>query len=139
MSCTPIGTAITFRVPRPVASSKNRRQLFARGRRVVSLPSKQALADFAMLRAAADAVTGGQMPFDAADALSLSYAHELDVDELVVTVRKIGLLPAHGKKGTKRDVHGMMETIADALQGTLYPDDRQIDHGSAARVRRPMA
>ena len=136
MSSTPIGTSFTFRVPRPVASSKNRRRGFARGRRVVSLPSEQAVADVGMLRTAALAVTGGRMPFDSDDALSLTYAHELDLDEVVVTVQKIGLLPARGPRGTRRDVHGMMETIADALQGLLYPDDRQIDHVSAARVRR---
>lgn len=136
MSSVPIGTSFTLRLPRPVASSKNRRRLFARGRRVVSLPSAQAVDDVGMLRTAAFAVTGGRMPFDGDDALSLTYAHELDVDELVVTVRKIGLLPARGPRGTKRDLHGMMETIADALQGALYPDDRQIDVVMAVRVRR---
>lgn len=135
MSSLPIGTAFTVRVPRPPASSKNRRRLFARGRRPVSLPSEQAVQDIGMLRTAAFAVTGGRMPFDGDDALSLTYAHELDLDEVVVTVRKIGLLPARGPRGTKRDLHGMVETIADALQGTLYPDDRQIDSVSAARVR----
>lgn len=136
MSSTPIGTSFTFRVPRPVASSKNRRRVFARGRRVVSLPSEQAVADVGMLRTAAVAVTGGRMPFDSDDALSLTYAHELDFDEVVVTVQKIGLLPARGPRGTRRDVHGMAETIADALQGTLYPDDRQIDVVMAVRERR---
>lgn len=135
MSSIPVGTAFTLRLPRPVASSKNRRRLFARGRRVVSLPSAQAVDDVAMIRAAALAITGGRMPFDANDALSLSYTHDLDLDEVVVTVRKIGVLPARGPKGTKRDLHGMLETIADALQGTIYPDDRQIDSVSAARLR----
>lgn len=136
MSSVPIGTSFTLRIPRPVASSKNRRRLFARGRRVVSLPSAQAVADVGMLRAAAVAVTNGRMPFDSDDALMLTYHHELDLDEVVVTVAKLGLLPARGPKGTKRDVHGMLETIADALQGTLYPDDRQIDVVMAVRERR---
>lgn len=136
MSLVPIGTSFTLRIPRPVASSKNRRRLFKRGRRVVSLPSAQAVADVGMLRAAAVAVTNGRMPFDADDALMLTYHHELDLDEVVVTVAKLGLLPARGPKGTKRDVHGMLETIADALQGALYPDDRQIDVVMAVRERR---
>jgi hypothetical protein len=136
MSSHPVGTAFTLRIPRPVASSKNRRRLFARGRRVVSLPSAQAVDDVGMIRTAAWALTGGRMPFDSDDALSLTYTHELDLDELVVTVQKIGVLPARGPKGTKRDLHGMVETIADALQGTLYPDDRQIDSVSGARLRR---
>jgi hypothetical protein len=135
MSSIPVGTAFVLRLPRPVASSKNRRRLFARGRRVVSLPSAQAVADAGMIRTAAWALTGGHMPFDSDDALSLSYTHELDLDEVVVTVRKVGVLPARGPRGTRRDLHGMFETIADALQGTLYPDDRQIDSVSAARLR----
>lgn len=135
MSSTPIGTSVTFRVARPVASSKNRRRVFVRGRRPVSLPSAQAVLDIGMLRAAAHAATGGRMPFDGDDALLLDYDHELGLDELVVTVMKIGVLPARGPRGTRRDLHGMIETIADALQGTLYPDDRQIDRIAGRRRR----
>ena len=44
--------------------------------------------------------------------------------------------PKNGKKlGTKRDAHGMVETIADALRGVVYPDDRQVDAGSWERKR----
>jgi hypothetical protein len=130
----PVGTFIEFEIERPVASSKNRRRIFARGRRVVSLPSEQAEADFALLRGAAREAAGG-LQFGADDALRIEYQHDLDSGSLWVRVTKIGTLPTKGPRGTKRDVHGMLETIADALQGVLYPNDSAIDTFSGGRVR----
>ena len=113
------------------------------------VPSKQAVEDERDLASAARlavARNGGRstMPFDEQDAVRLDYQHDIDNDMLHVRVTKIGLLPERtpsgkakgGKKlGTKRDSHGMAETIADALQGVVYPDDRQVDAGSWERVR----
>lgn len=130
----PIGTTVTFDLPRPVASSKNRRRLFARGKRVLSLPSARAMDDAAMIRLVATAAARG-IEFDVDDALSLRLEHDIDADTVRVTVTKVGELPATGRRGTKRDVHGMIETVADALQGVLYPDDRQVDEAGAARRR----
>lgn len=130
MSRHPIGTRVEFTLPRPVASSKNRRRLFARGKRVMSIPSAQAVTDVAMIRAARPDV----LSFDADDALSLTIEHHLANDSVRVVVEKIGELPARNR-GTKRDAHGMVETIADALQGVLYPDDRNIDATTVRRVR----
>jgi hypothetical protein len=130
----PIGTKVSFRLASPVASSKNRRRIFKRGRRVVSLPSAQAVHDAASIREAAAAACGG-IVFHDDDTLHLDYGHNIDTDEVLVTVTKIGEMPAKGKRGTKRDVHGMAETIADALQGVLFNDDRCIDQLTCGRVR----
>ncbi len=132
MSRHPIGTRVEFTLPRPVASSKNRRRLFARGKRVMSIPSAQAVDDAAMIRTMATMYH--DIEFDADDALSLTIEHRLASDSVRVVVEKIGELPARNR-GTKRDAHGMIETIADALQGVLYPDDRNIDATTVRRVR----
>ena len=130
----PIGTKVEFRLDSPVASSKNRRRLFKRGKRVISLPSTQAVHDAASIAAAAALACGG-IVFHDDDALHLDYEHDIDTDAVVVTVTKIGEIPPKGKRGTKRDVHGMAETIADALQGVIYNDDRCIDQLTCGRKR----
>ena len=75
------------------------------------------------------------MPFDEDDTLQIDLIHDVATDRVTVRVTKIGRLPAKGKKGTKRDVHGMIETVADALQGVLYPDDRAVDVAHQERRR----
>lgn len=131
----PIGTRVELFLPRPVASSKNRRRLFARGRRVMSLPSEQAVADVELIRRAAHAAKAG-VYFHPDDLLSLAYWHDVERETMRVVVEKIGEIPPKAKKrGTRRDVHGMVETIADALQGVLYDDDRAIDVARCERVR----
>lgn len=123
---------VRFELPRPVASSKNRRVPIGRGR---TIPSDQARADVAMIRAAAAEAAGRLLPFGPDDALELLLEHDIAADRLTVTVRRIGTLPRRGRRGTRRDAHGMLETLADALQGVLFPDDRQIDCGSWRRRR----
>lgn len=133
----PIGTFVEFDVPRPVASSKNRKRIFGRGKRKIVLLSKEATRDIADVRTLALAAARG-IEFDADDALSLTYTHDVHADTLRVRVEKVGELPPSGgrvRRGTKRDVHGMMETIADALQGVLYPNDSAIDKFAGARSR----
>lgn len=132
----PIGTAIEFEIERPVASLKNRRRIFRGkgGRGLVSLPSKQAEVDTAMIVRAAQVAAGGRA-FGPDDALRLDFSHHLASGVVRVRVEKIGELAARGARGTGRDCHGMVETIADALQDVLYPDDRQVDAFSGRRVR----
>jgi len=130
----PIGTQVTFELPHPVASSKNSRRIFARGPRVVSLPSKKAVSDASMIATMAKVAARG-MRFHPDDALALDYTHDVKTDMVRVTVWKIGEIPTKGKRGTKRDVHGMCETIADALQGVLYDDDRAFDEVTIRRAR----
>ena len=130
----PIGTFVAFTLERPVASSKNRRRLFARGRRVISLPSEQATSDAAAIRTAALRASEG-VRFHPDDILALDYEHNVATDRVRVMVRKVGEMPSKGKRGTRRDVHGMCETLADAMQGVLYDDDRAFDVVTIRRAR----
>ena len=133
----PIGTAVEFVIPRPVASSKNRKRIFGRGARKIVLLSREAERDIADVRTLALAAARG-IEFHEDDSLSLTYTHDVHADTLRVRNEKVGELPARGgrhKRGTKRDVHGMVETIADALQGVLYPNDNAIDVFGGRRVR----
>lgn len=134
MSHHPVGTLVSFWLPRPVASVKNRRRVFTRGKRVVSLPSEQAVADASMIRTACADAAGG-VRFDDDDCLMIEYRHYIATDAVEVRVKKVGVMPAKGKRGTKRDVHGMLETLADAMQGVLYDDDRNVDLCLVARIR----
>lgn len=130
----PIGTAVEFEIPRPVASSKNRKRIFGRGARKIVLLSREAERDIADVRTLALAAARG-IEFHEDDSLSLTYTHDVHADTLRVRIEKVGELPTKGKRGTKRDVHGMVETIADALQGVLYPNDNAIDVFGGRRIR----
>lgn len=139
MSAHPIGTQFAFAVATPPASKKNGRQWKKFGRRKFLLPSDKAIASEADVADAARRVAGGTMPFDRCDAIRLDYTHDIETDAVQIVVTKIGVLPEKSTRrqlrGTKRDVHGMLETIADALQGVLYPDDDAVDAGSYGRRR----
>jgi hypothetical protein len=130
----PIGTAVEFVVPHAIASKKNRREWIRRGRKKFLVPSREATADAAEIALRARVAANG-VEFHELDALQLSYHHVLATDEVRVRVEKIGELPHRGPRGTKRDVHGMLENIADALQGVLYPNDSAVDRFAGGRVR----
>lgn len=126
---------VRFTVP-PPASKKNRRRWVRRGHRRVLLPSKEACAserEIALVAFAALSRQGG-VPWGPDAALSIAVYHDIDLDQVHVEVRQVGVLPKK-HRGTRRDCHGMIETIADALQDVLYPDDRQVDAGSWKRIR----
>lgn len=131
----PIGYAIEFDLDRPVASKKNGRRPWKRGNRVFLIPSAKAVADEQMVADAARAACGGVMPFGPDDALRIDYSHDVKTDLVHVRVTKVGVLPAKGPRGTKRDVFGMLETIADGMQDVLYPNDSAVDAGSFERRR----
>lgn len=130
----PIGTAVAFTVPHAIASKKNRRKWIKRGRKKLLVPSDEATSDAIEVAMRARVAANG-VHFHELDALQLSYEHVLATDEVRVHVEKVGELPARGVRGTKRDVHGMLETIADALQGVLYPNDSAVDRFAGGRVR----
>lgn len=139
MSAKPIGYRIAFTIPRPPASKKNGRRVFRAGKRIRFMPSRQAELDEDLVAEIARQGCGGQMPFDELDALRIDYSHDIATDSVPVTVTKVGTLPAKGKKGqkrgTKRDVISIAETLADALQGVLYPNDNAIDAWAIERKR----
>lgn len=134
MTRHPIGTFVEFVMPQPVASKKNGRKWKKLGHRVRLVPSDTAHADAAEVAMRARVAANG-VEFHPDDSLALTYTHDVHSDALRIRVEKVGELPTKGKRGTKRDVHGMLETIADALQGTLYPNDSAIDVFGGRRVR----
>lgn len=107
--------------------------------RIVSLPSKQAVDDIGMIRAAARQKLQQLVasPFGDNDLLWLDIRHHVRRDTLTIRVTKIGELPtdAKARRYTQRDCHGMIDTVADALQGVLYKDDRMVDTGTWGRLR----
>lgn len=132
----------------PPASKKNGKRWLKRGRKTFLVPSAKAVASERDLASAARLAISrsgaAAMPFDQEDTIRLDVIHDIDTDMVHVRVSKIGLLPErtpsgrpkNGKKlGTKRDTHGMIETIADALQGVVYPNDRQVDAGTWEKQR----
>lgn len=130
-----IGDGFRFTLDMPPASKKNRRRWIVRGGRKFLMPSHEAMvAELAIARAARAALD--RCPkFAVTDLVRLDIEHDIATDQVVVCVTKVGELPAKGKKGTKRDCHGMVETVADGLQGVMYDNDSQVDAGSWTRRR----
>ena len=84
----------------------------------------------------ASALPPGAGPlFGAHDDCRVDLVHRVSDDAVVVTVSRLGAPQrVAGKTGRRRDVHNLIDTLCDALQGVLYHDDRQLAHVSAARV-----
>lgn len=68
------------------------------------------------------------------DSVEMCIVHDVDADELLVTVTWSGADPVpprrgegYKKTGRQRDLQNLQEAVCDALQGILYDDDRQID------------
>lgn len=57
------------------------------------------------------------------------FAAEITVDgergRMRVRLHDLGPQPARGRCLTRRDVHGVVESVMDALQGVVFDDDRQ--------------
>lgn len=140
MSDKPVGHYVEFEIDRPIASSKNSRRIYSRGKRkgnkkVKSLPSEQCEKDIKALRLAArEAIEWGEMPFDRDDILQLDTEYCPIETRTWVCVTKVGEIPKRGRRYTERDVHSSVETICDALEDVIYPDDRNFVSGSYKRV-----
>lgn len=142
------GPALTFRLPRPVASLKNTRALGWIERNGKARPttrkSKLQVDDIDMVKRYASVAIGRSgwkprgpqgRPFDDEDLIRLEVVHVCASDELEVTAIRIGALAENQPKHTKRDVHGMVELVADALTGTWWHDDSRIDMATQRRAR----
>ncbi len=141
---------LSMDLPRPVASLKNSRVLAWRkmvkpGQRVRMVPrsikSEKQDADLDMVKRHAEVALArsGGSPFGPDDAIRIEVDHMIEDDTLRVRAVKVGTLPPahgrHGRRGTKRDVHGLIEAIADGLQGVWFEDDRQVDAAAQTRIR----
>lgn len=81
------------------------------------------------------------MPFDERDELRVEIVLEVggcEREDLVhVEVSNVGERPRRGRTGRRRDVHNIGALVLDALQGTLYADDRQVAEVVYRRKFRP--
>ena len=144
-----MGPLVQFRLPRPVQSLKNRRQLGWRkvvrpGAVVKKVPvtrkSSEQKADIDMVRRYAQVALAraGTSCFAPDDMIRIDIGHFVKTDEVVVRLLKIGTLPSGErgeKRGTKRDVHGLIELVCDALNGVAWHDDSQAESASQVRLR----
>lgn len=136
MSQHPYGATLYFSVLNPIASKKNGRRMVKRGHRKILVDGKAAtVSSNEIRRAAREAIKAGGPVFDADDLLNITYRHNLRTGEVDVSVRKVGDISSVGNAGLERDVHGMLETLADAMQGIVFPNDKQVDGGMFYRHR----
>lgn len=146
-----MGPLVQFRLPRPVESLKNRRQLGWRkvvrpGAVVKSVPvtrkSGEQKADIDMVQryARVALARAGVSGFGPDDMIRIDIGHFVRTNEMVVRLLKIGTLPTGNKKGekrgTKRDVHGLIELVCDALNHVAWHDDSQVESASQMRIRK---
>lgn len=123
---TPITRTLRITFPLIPASAKNGTKRKEIGRRVLTVKSDKAYADQKSMAAAVLAVTRKLTTWAGNNYVGV----EIVVDELAgethVTVHDLGPQPEKGRRFTKRDVHGVVESVMDALQGTAFDDDRQV-------------
>jgi Holliday junction resolvase RusA-like endonuclease len=105
-----------------VASKKNRREWIVRGGRRFLVPSASASSDETTLHLLAASAEGALIAEDDVELRIVYHARSGTVD---LECESIGPRPK-GFTGRKRDAHGMIETIADALQGAWFTNDNQI-------------
>ena len=115
---------VRFRVS-PPASKKNRRIIKTTGKHPLSLPSKEARDSEQEIRNAFTAATKRLDVIwpDQDIAIDVTFFVKENVYE--IAVQALGPKPK-GKTGRRRDLHGALETICDALNEIAYTDDRQV-------------
>lgn len=122
---------IRFETEGPWASLKNGRKFMAVGakRRVISVPSDQAVADKAMLRfLAARACAAAGLPANeafGADDCEVRVTWHSFSGRCEVEVSSMGP-PPKGKTGRTRDLQNLIEALCDALNDVVWRDDRQV-------------
>ena len=124
---------LRFTMHRPIASKKNGRR-FGRSRgRIKLLPSDKARTDeqtLRMLALHAASAQGWRLVED--DDVEVRLVYRYADEEVDVEVRRIRPRP-DGRSGRARDLHGMFEALADALQGVAYRNDNQVARVEMAR------
>lgn len=128
------GEVVGVRFVFPVWPCKKNNAAYAHGRRIGS--SRVAKHEAAIRAHVARALPPGAEPlFGSIDDCRVDLVHRVRDDAVVVTVSRVGKPHRVGRKtGRRRDVHNLIDTLCDALQGVLYADDRQLVHVSAERV-----
>lgn len=117
-------------VPLIPRSAKNSRRIVHVRGRVRSFVSREAQSDEHAIRAAVrDAV--GRESWAGSNYVSVAITIDESTGATRIVIRDLGPQPKRGKRDTRRDVHGTIETVMDALTGCAYVDDRQARAVSA--------
>jgi hypothetical protein len=123
---------IVFEVP-PPHSKKNNTQPMRRGKhgpirigpRAVVRREARAMRQLVFEAIAQLGVVGPL--FGCEDDIDMQVEHVLGRDVVRVTVTRLGPpLAVHGRTGRRRDLVNLFDSIADAMNGVLYGDDRQV-------------
>jgi len=126
---------LTFTVPRP-SSVKNRRVLTMIDGKPRSFPSSKAQKDTKAIRSAAAFACNEfrkRLPLFGDDDVGIEVTHNVADDTCEVRVWSMGPRPK-GKTGRKSDLHGLIELLADALQGIAMQNDNQVVEVRMRRV-----
>ena len=119
---------ITVRFPFVPKSAKNRCEIRMRGTRRWISKSKDAERDQASMAAI---VRGLNLVEFGRTVFGSNYVGvHVRIDELSqeteVEIVDLGPQPTRGRKHTKRDVHGVVESIMDGIEGHVFDNDRQV-------------
>ena len=107
-------------------SSKNRPQIRKHGSRRSVAKSSEAETHQARIGAACrEAMRKLGASWAGDHYVSVDIEIDGDTNTTTVIVTDEGPQPTKGKRHTKRDVHGVTETVMDGLNGHAYDDDRQ--------------
>lgn len=129
---------LTIVVPLIPRSAKNRRRIVNVRGRIRSFVSREAQSDEHAIRAAVrDAV--GREVWAGSNYVSVSITVDEAACATLIVIRDLGPQPKRGKRNTRRDVHGTIETVMDALTDCAYADDRQARAVSACYGTVPPA
>lgn len=114
-------------------SSKNDVEL-ARGRLLKGKRSRRHGAALNMVaHQIASSVSRGTV-FGEINDVALELTHNVRTETVTVVVRDLGKPGKVDKRtGRNRDVHNLLDTLADALEGALYGNDKQVAYASARR------
>lgn len=125
-------TSVTFEFP-VWKSSKNDVQL-SRGKLRKGDRSRRHGDALHMVAASiASNVSRGTL-FGDVDDVALELTHNVRTETVTVVVRTLGKPGKVEKRtGRNRDVHNLLDTLADALEGALYANDKQVALAVARR------
>jgi Holliday junction resolvase RusA-like endonuclease len=127
------GQAIALQFVFPVWQSKKNDTVPMRNGRGVRA-GERSKAHAAAMRAHLSHVATGAALFGADD-VAIEVQHDVATDLCQVIVLRRGPAKAvAGKTGRRRDVHNLLDTLCDALQGIAYDDDRQAIKVTARRI-----
>ena len=115
---------VSITVPIP-ASKKNRRILNTKGKHPILLPSPDAKQSEKEIRDAWIEAVGRLAPVWDSEEIAVSVTYAVKTQKVTIDVEPLAPRPK-GVTGRRRDLHGMIETVCDALEGLAYKNDNQV-------------